>query len=94
VSYINISGAFYYLCSILDGCSRYLVNWDLRESMTEADIEVMLERAKELHPEAATPDHLRQRASVHCQRLQGVHSDLGHDPRENFALLSSIERKD
>jgi putative transposase len=37
---------FYYLCSILDGCSRYIVNWDLRESMTEADIEVILERAK------------------------------------------------
>jgi transposase InsO family protein len=48
-SYINIRGAFYYLCSILDGCSRYIVNWDLRESMTEADIEVILERAKELH---------------------------------------------
>ena len=29
VSYIHISGAFYYLCSILDGCSRYIVNWDL-----------------------------------------------------------------
>src|SRR5262245_53658989 len=51
VSYINISGTFYYLCSILDGCSRYIVTWDLRESMTEADIEVILERAKELHPE-------------------------------------------
>src|SRR5204862_1175537 len=43
---------FYYLCSILDGCSRYIVNWDLRESMTEPDIEVILEHAKELHPEA------------------------------------------
>ena len=52
VSYINISGTFYYLCSILDGCSRYIVNWDLRESMTEADIEIILERAKEVHPEA------------------------------------------
>jgi putative transposase len=36
MSYINISGTFCYLCSILDGCSRYIVNWDLRESMTEA----------------------------------------------------------
>ena len=52
VSYINISGTFYYLCSILDGCSRYIVNWDLRESMTEGDIEIILERGKELHPEA------------------------------------------
>ena len=94
VSYINISGTFYYLCSILDGCSRYIVNWDLRESMTEADIEIILERAKELHPEAKAPDHLRQRAAVHCQRFQGIYSTLGHDPRQNFALLSSIERKD
>ena len=52
VSYINISGTFYYLCSILDGYSRYIVHWDLRESMTEADIEIILQRAKELHPEA------------------------------------------
>src|SRR5947208_7593655 len=52
VSYLNISGTFYYLCSILDGCSRYIVNSDLRKSMTEAEIEIILERAKELHPEA------------------------------------------
>ena len=37
---------------LLDGCSRYIVNWDLRESMTEAEIEIILERAKELHPAA------------------------------------------
>ena len=52
VSYINISGTFHYLCGILDGCSRYIVNRDLRESMTEADIEIILERASELHPES------------------------------------------
>jgi hypothetical protein len=47
VSYINISGTFYYLCSVLDGYSRFIVHWDLRESMTETDIEIILERAKE-----------------------------------------------
>jgi putative transposase len=52
VSYINISGTFYYLCSVLDGFSRALVHWDLRESMTEAEIEVILQRAKEKYPEA------------------------------------------
>jgi len=52
VSYINISGTFYYLCSVLDGYSRSLVHWDLRESMREADIEIILERAKEQYPEA------------------------------------------
>ena len=52
VSYLNIGGTFYYLCSILDGCGRYIVNWDLRESMTEADIEIILQRAREKHQEA------------------------------------------
>ncbi len=52
VSYINISSTFYYLCSVLDGYSRFLVHWDLRESMREADIEIILERAKERYPEA------------------------------------------
>ena len=52
ISYINISGTFYYLCSVLDGYSRFIVHWDLRESMRETDIEIILERAKELYPEA------------------------------------------
>lgn len=52
VSYVNICGTFYYLCSLLDGCSRYIVHWDLRESMTEADIEIVLQKARELYPEA------------------------------------------
>jgi len=52
VSYINVSGTFYYLCSILDGYSRSIVHWDLRESMTEAEIEVILQRAREKYPEA------------------------------------------
>jgi len=38
--------------SILDGFSRFLVHWDLRESMREADVEVILQRAKEKYPEA------------------------------------------
>lgn len=52
VSYINICGTFYYLCSVLDGCSRSIVHWDLRESMTEANIEIILQSAKEKFPEA------------------------------------------
>ncbi len=53
VSYINISGTFYYLCSVLDGCSRYIVHWDIRESMREADVEIILQRARERVPEAS-----------------------------------------
>ena len=52
VSYINVAGTFYYLCSVLDGYSRFLVHGDLRESMTEADIEILLQAAREKHPQA------------------------------------------
>jgi transposase InsO family protein len=34
------------------GFSRSILHWDLRESMTEADIEIILQAAKEEHPEA------------------------------------------
>ena len=53
VSYLNISGTFYYLCSILDGYSRYIVHWEIRESMKEVDVETVLQRARERFPEAA-----------------------------------------
>ena len=50
ISYLNICGTFYYLCSILDGCSRYIIHWEIRESMTEADVEVIVQRARERFP--------------------------------------------
>jgi len=52
VCYLNLAGTFYYLCSLLDGYSRTIVHWEIRESMTEADIEIVIERAKEKFPEA------------------------------------------
>lgn len=52
ISYINIRGTFYYFIGILDGYSRFIVNWDIRESMTEHDVEIVLQRARELYPDA------------------------------------------
>ena len=52
ISYLNIKGTFYYLCSVLDGCSRYIVHHEIRESMREADVEMALQRAKEKYPDA------------------------------------------
>jgi putative transposase len=52
VSYLNLGGTFYYLCSVLDGASRAIVHWEIRESMKEQDVECVLERAKELYPDA------------------------------------------
>ena len=52
ISYLNLAGTFYYLCSVLDGYSRYLVHWEIRESMTEAEVEIILQRAREQFPQA------------------------------------------
>ena len=54
VSYLNIAGTFYFLCSVLDGFSRMIVHHEIREKMEESDIEVILQRARETHP-GATP---------------------------------------
>ena len=54
ISYLNISGTFFYLVSVLDGFSRYVVHWEIRESMTEADVEIVIQRARERFP-GATP---------------------------------------
>jgi transposase InsO family protein len=50
VSYINIAGTFYYLCSLLDGYSRFIVHQEIRESMTEADVQTIIQRARERFP--------------------------------------------
>lgn len=52
ICFINICGTFYYLCTILDGYSRYVINWGIGETMTEADVELIIEQAKEKYPEA------------------------------------------
>ena len=50
VSYINICGTFYFLCSVLDGYSRYLVHWEIRETMKESEVETIIQRAREQFP--------------------------------------------
>ena len=50
VSYINICGTFFFLCSILDGYSRFIVHWEIRETMTEAEVETIVQRAREQFP--------------------------------------------
>ena len=52
IAYLNLAGTFYYLIAVLDGYSRYLIHWEIRESMTEADVELVLQRARERFPEA------------------------------------------
>lgn len=50
VTYINVQGTFYFLLSVLDGMSRFIVHWDLRESMKEEEVELVLQQALEKYP--------------------------------------------
>jgi hypothetical protein len=94
VSYLNPGGTFYYLCSVLDGASRAIVHWELRASMTEQEVECLLERAKELYPEARPriisdngPQFLAKDFKEFI-RISGM-SHVTH-----LALLSAVERQD
>ena len=50
VSHINICGTFYFLCSILDGYSRFVIHWEIRETMKEVEVETIVQRAREQFP--------------------------------------------
>lgn len=52
IAYVNLFGTFYYLCSILDGYSRYIVHWEIKECMKEEDVEIVIQKAREKYPEA------------------------------------------
>src|SRR4051794_3343650 len=47
----QICGTFFFLCSILDGYSRFVVHWEIRETMKEAEVETILQRARERYPD-------------------------------------------
>jgi putative transposase len=50
ISYLNLAGTFYFLITVLDGYSRYIVHWEIRETMKEFDTEIVVQRALEKYP--------------------------------------------
>ena len=51
ISYVNVLGTFLFLVAVIDGYSRYIVAYDLRASMQEADVAIVLQRAREQFPD-------------------------------------------
>ena len=51
ISYLKIGGTIYFFISVLDGCSRTVLHWEIRESMKEQDAEMVVQRALEKYPE-------------------------------------------
>lgn len=50
IAYLNIAGTFYFIASVLDGYSRSVIHWEIREKMEASDIEIILQAAKEKFP--------------------------------------------
>jgi transposase InsO family protein len=55
ISYVNLAGTFYFLITVLDGYSRFIVHWEIRETAKEIDIETVVQRALEKAPPDAKP---------------------------------------
>lgn len=52
IAYIKIKNVFYFLIMLLDGYSRYLLDWDLMTDMTGRSVEMFIQGAKEKYPHA------------------------------------------
>jgi transposase InsO family protein len=70
IAYLNICGTFYYLISILDGYSRMIVQWEIRESMLETEVEIVMQRAKEKFP-GVTPRIISDLPAPRASRQAG-----------------------
>lgn len=51
IKYINFRGTFLFLISVMDGYSRYIVHHEVRANMTEYDVQLTIQRAKEKYPD-------------------------------------------
>ncbi len=40
IAHLRVAGTFFFLCTVLDGCSRYIVHWELRLQMTVLEVEL------------------------------------------------------
>lgn len=55
--YLRVHDSWYFLVTVLDAYSRYVVHWDLLTSMTAADVRVVIQDALQqtgAHPEVVT----------------------------------------
>jgi putative transposase len=52
IAYIKVAGHFYFLIMMLDGYSRYLLDWELMPDMLGSSVENFVARVKEKYPEA------------------------------------------
>lgn len=76
ISYIKLGKRFYFFFGVLDGCSRCLLHWEIRESMTERDVEIVIQRTIEKFPTVKPrliTDNGSQYTAYEFKRFIGIH---------------------
>jgi transposase InsO family protein len=57
ITYVHARGHPYYMITIIDGCSRFIVAWGLFATMEAGDVGIVQQRAREAFPQAR-PRHV------------------------------------
>ena len=52
IAYVKVGGIFYFLIMMLDGYSRYLLDWELMTDMLGGSVENFVQRVKDKYPHA------------------------------------------
>jgi transposase InsO family protein len=74
IAYIKINNVFYFLIMLLDGYSRFLLDWELMPDMLGSSVELFVQRAKEKYPFA---------------KPMLIHDNGGQFVSRDFKLLAS-----
>ena len=51
IAYVKVRGVFYFLIMMLDGYSRYVLDWELMTDMTSRSVQEFLQRVRERYPQ-------------------------------------------
>ncbi len=94
-AYINVAGTFFFLCTLLDGYSRFIVHWEIRPQMTEADVETIIQRRRaKVSPTNGRGSSRTTARSSWQARLQGVYSPhLRYDSCEDVAFTAPSKQR-
>ena len=53
IAYVKVRGVFYFLIMMLDGYSRYVLDWDLMTDMTSRSVQDFMLRVREKYPQGS-----------------------------------------
>ncbi len=89
ITFVRIGGKYYPLCSFLEVCSRLIVHWEIRETMTKQYVEIVFQRARELVP------HARPRiiSDNGPQYISSVSRILSDESCADITVLSAVKRQ-